>query len=298
MIPAVTPHFGGIWEAGVKLAKTHLKKIIGKNALTFEEFTTLLTEIEAMLNSRPMMEYSTDPEDLRVLTPAMLLTGKEMRMLPLREPGICHEELPEAIEMSKSGVICVKSVSRRWKALENRKAIFWKRWVKEYLPTLQSRKKWAHERRDLKVGDLVLLAEDKLAPLHWGMGRVLEVYTGVDFKCRCVKLLTSTGVQTRGVAKCRLMPIDIPNEQEFAEERARVSALKGNSETNPITEFTHEPEIDVEDKVESVEDEVEELAIVPEKYNHRIGTKARRAPIKNTRVLRSQVIKSLSSESE
>ena len=53
-IPECTPHFGGLWEATVKSVKTHLKHVIGKTKLNFDEFSTVLTEVEACLNSRPL----------------------------------------------------------------------------------------------------------------------------------------------------------------------------------------------------------------------------------------------------
>lgn len=67
--PPSAPHFGGIWEAGVKSVKGHLQKVLKDSTLTFEEFTTLLTQIEACLNSRPLTALSNDPDDLEALNP-------------------------------------------------------------------------------------------------------------------------------------------------------------------------------------------------------------------------------------
>lgn len=69
-IPAYSPHFGGLWEAGVKLVKHHLKRVAGNTLLTYKSCYTLLVQIKAVLNSRPLTPLSTDPADLTPHTPA------------------------------------------------------------------------------------------------------------------------------------------------------------------------------------------------------------------------------------
>jgi len=72
--PPSSPHFGGLWEAGVKLTKSLILKSIGTQRLTGEELTTLLTQIKATLNSHPLCPLSNDPTDLEALTPSHFLT--------------------------------------------------------------------------------------------------------------------------------------------------------------------------------------------------------------------------------
>ncbi|XP_066596270.1 uncharacterized protein [Prorops nasuta] len=93
-IPPNTPHYGGLWEAGVTSTKYHLKRIIGERVLTYEEMTTLLVEIEACLNSRPLCPLTNEPDDLRVLTPGNFLIGTSAMIIP-------DEELPLNIPINR-----------------------------------------------------------------------------------------------------------------------------------------------------------------------------------------------------
>lgn len=79
--PPSAPHFDGIWEAGVKSAKTHLYKL-GKNSSTYEEFSTLLIQIEACMNSRPLCPMNDDPNNLEILTPGHFLIGSSLLAPP------------------------------------------------------------------------------------------------------------------------------------------------------------------------------------------------------------------------
>lgn len=188
-IPPGAPHFGGLWEAGVKSIKYHLKRIIGQANLTFEELTTTLTQIEAVLNSRPLCALSSDPEDFNPLTPGHFLIGNA----PL--------SLPE-LDWSSAKV----SHLSRWQYLQKLRHDFWKRWVSEYLPRLQQRSKWKIEQPSIRTGDLVLLKDDTIPPSGWKFARIVETHPGKDSNVRVVTLRTPYTTLKRPITKICLLP--------------------------------------------------------------------------------------------
>ena len=83
MIPEKSPHFGGLWEAAVKSAKFHLKRIVGLQHLTFEEFTTITCQVEACLNSRPLLAITShDIDGVSTLTSGHFLIGRPLTAYP------------------------------------------------------------------------------------------------------------------------------------------------------------------------------------------------------------------------
>ncbi|XP_022165266.1 uncharacterized protein LOC111030183 [Myzus persicae] len=124
--PLAAPHFGGIWEAGIKSVKNHLKHVIGQQVLTYEEFLTLITRIEGILNSRPITPSSSDPHDLSALTPGHFLIGQPIHAIP--EPDTTDVQINRL---------------NRWQLIRQCHQSYWKRWSREYLSTLQGRQKWS-----------------------------------------------------------------------------------------------------------------------------------------------------------
>ena len=114
-IPPSAPHFGGLWEAGVKSMKTHLLRVAGPRKLTYEEFATLLVEIELVLNSRPLGPASGDIEDLDILTPAHFLIGGPLLAPP--QPYDAEANLDHAAH---------------WQLVKRMRDHFWARWSREY----------------------------------------------------------------------------------------------------------------------------------------------------------------------
>lgn len=89
-IPPASSHFGGLWEAGVKSMKTHLRRVLAICTMTVEEMITVLAQIESCLNSRPICPMTDDAEDLDVLTPNHFLTGQQL--IPIAEQDLSRSQ--------------------------------------------------------------------------------------------------------------------------------------------------------------------------------------------------------------
>jgi Family of unknown function (DUF5641)/Integrase zinc binding domain len=182
--PPGAPHQGGLWEAAVKSTKYHLRRVIGQHTLTISEFITLLCQVEACLNSRPLCPISPDPEDFDVLTPGHFIVGGPLTALP--EPDVT--------------TVRVNRLSR-WEQVQQMLQHFWKRWSAEYLTTLQQRNKWLRKEENVKIGDLVLLHDDQLPASHWKMGRIQDVHPGSDGLVRVVSVKFKNSILKRPITK-------------------------------------------------------------------------------------------------
>lgn len=213
--PPAAPHFGGLWEAGVKSVKTHLKKMDG-TTFTFEEFATVLAQIEACLNSRPLCPMSDDPSDLRILTPAHFLIGNSLTTM---SDCSIDKENPNLLT--------------RWKLVEQKKKEFWEHWSQEYLTRLQQRPKWLKARENLEVGDLVLVSDETTASQKWPMGRIIQVFPGNDGIVRVAKIKTMFGETTRPIVKLRLLPNPQPHQEITTQIQAPPDPKTTNDTENP-----------------------------------------------------------------
>lgn len=189
-IPPRSPHFGGLWEAAVRSAKHHLYRVSSDASLTFEEATTLLIQIEAILNSRPITPLSSDPNDCSYLTPGHFLIGDSLISYP--EPDLQH--LPT-------------NRLSRWQYVERTRQQFWKRWSAEYLHQLQQRTKWKrNEGPPIETGQLVVVKEEGLPPQAWLLSRITEVHPGADNVVRTATVKTARGIFKRPASKLCVLP--------------------------------------------------------------------------------------------
>ncbi|XP_011858073.1 PREDICTED: uncharacterized protein LOC105555658, partial [Vollenhovia emeryi] len=174
-IPPHAPHFGGIWEAAVKVAKRRLYTVTKGRVLTFEECSTLLSQIEAIMNSRPLMPLSSDPNDLSALTPAHFLIGDSL-IQPAQH---------DFTEISENRLT-------HWQNRQRLLQQFWIRFHKEYLNELQPRTKWTASGDNIELNTVVLIKEDHTPPLQWALGRITALHPGQDGVVRVVTVKTQS----------------------------------------------------------------------------------------------------------
>ncbi|XP_064106577.1 uncharacterized protein LOC135215610 [Macrobrachium nipponense] len=164
--PPGASHFGGAWERLIGNVRRVLDVVLGTQQLDYEGLCTLFCEVEATVNSRPLTIVTSDSRDPAPLTPNKLLNMGE-------SPAGCH--------------VATGSYSKqRWKQVQHMAEQFWARWKREYLSGLQQRQKWFKERRNVRVGDIVLMVNESVARCHWPLARVVQTKAGKDGLVRTV----------------------------------------------------------------------------------------------------------------
>ena len=182
--PPLASHMGGVWECVIGSICKILLALLGQQLVNEEMLHTAMAEAQGILYSRPLAPVSGDPKDLEPLTPNHLLLLQGNPNLP---PGVFTEE----DTYSKC----------RWQNVQYIADIFWKRWLKEYLSTLQLRKKWYNPRHCFAVNDLVLVMDDGTHRGEWSLARITEVHHGRDGYVSSVRVRTRSLMLVRPITK-------------------------------------------------------------------------------------------------
>ena len=172
------PHssnMGGTWERMIRTVRNALEPLLLQAGSQLDEETlrTLLTEVECIINSRPLsVDNLCDAKAPEPLNPNHLLTMKPKRVLP--PPG----------KFQRADMYC----SRRWRTVQYFANEFWLRWRGGYLQMLQVRQKCVQPKRNLAVGDIVISKESESTRNKWPLGKVEPVYPSDDGYVRKVRL--------------------------------------------------------------------------------------------------------------
>ena len=184
--PPQASHMGGVWERQIRTTRRVLTGLSREQQLSDDNLQTLMTTCEGIINNRPLTAASSDPNDLEALTPNHLLM--------LRPAAITPGPTYDADALRKT-----------WRQVQHLTELFWERWTREYLPLLRTRTKWQEPRRNVAVGDVVMIMDHPLPRDQWKLGRVEEIKPGDDGRVRVVRLRTQGGELTRPVSKLCLL---------------------------------------------------------------------------------------------
>lgn len=165
-------HMGGVWERMIGIVRRILDNmLINTKELTHDVIVTLMAEVCAIVNSRPLVPISTDVNNPDVLSPATLLTLKSE----------FQEQLVEPLDLKDM-------LRSQWKRAKHLSDTFWCRWRKEFLQSLQKRIKWKSDQDNISVGDVVILRNQEVGRIYWPLGRVNRVFPSPDGRVRKVEV--------------------------------------------------------------------------------------------------------------
>ena len=152
----------------------------------------MFAEVENIINSRPLTKLSDEVADAEALSPNHLL--------------LMAGNIPSSWRDFGSGDV----IRKRWKLVQNLSNAFWERWVREFLPELNSRRKWNSETRNLVPGEVVALHDEQLKSARgmWPLARVLEVFPSSDGLIRKVKLRFRGSEILRPISKLVALELD------------------------------------------------------------------------------------------
>ena len=162
---ADAPWQNGVSEALIKSTKRAITAAIGESILTFSELQTVCYETANLLNERPIGRHPTSPDD-KYLCPNDLLLGRSTSEIP-------------------SGPFAYTAdPRRRFEFVQMVTDNFWRKWIRDYFPSLLIQQKWHTAHRNLKVGDVVLIQDSNLIRSQWKLGKVSKTFEGQDGKVR------------------------------------------------------------------------------------------------------------------
>ncbi|XP_062555750.1 uncharacterized protein LOC134220664 [Armigeres subalbatus] len=188
--PPMAPHMGGSWERLIRTVKKNMLSVCTTKNLSDEVLRNLLTEIENVVNSRPLTHVPVDDDSGPALTPNHFLVGSSNGSKPLTDIDNTGHALKQNL--------CTSQI------LAN---LYWKRWVSDYLPEITRRSKWFQPTKPIVVGDIVVIAGPRSPRNCWPKGRVISTTPSRDGQTRSATVKTISGVYERPVAKLAILDV-------------------------------------------------------------------------------------------
>ncbi|XP_070855260.1 uncharacterized protein [Drosophila suzukii] len=164
-----------------------LKSISPNANYNDERLKNAFISAEHVISSRPLTFVSLEAEDDDALTPNHLLLGSADGF----KPPLANESNPR----------------QRWRQASELADLFWRRWVKEYMPIITTRSKWFPKRHPLTVGDVVIVVDENLPRNLWPKGRITEIVTAKDGQVRSATIKTQHGIMVRPATKTAVLDV-------------------------------------------------------------------------------------------
>ncbi|XP_065075283.1 uncharacterized protein LOC135699027 [Ochlerotatus camptorhynchus] len=188
--PPLAPHMGGSWERLIRTVKSNLMAVCTTRKPSDEVLRNTLTEIESVVNSRPLTHVPEDDDSAPALTPNHFLLGSSNGTKPLVTSNDCRFALKQ-----------------NWCTSQILANLFWKRWVTDYLPEITRRSKWFQSTKPIATGDVVIIVDPKMPRSCWPKGRVINTTASRDGQVRSVTVKTASGVYERPAAKIAVLDV-------------------------------------------------------------------------------------------
>lgn len=235
------PWWGGMFERLVKSTKRCLRKAIGRAKLTYDELLTTLTEVEMILNSRPLSYMASDDVE-EPLTPSHLILGRRVINLPTY-----HEHDDGDFHLSQD--VLNRRMQHFHKVLDH----FWRRWQREYLLSLRDCHRYSkggNVKDKLCPGDMVVLYDESKRRGFWKIAKVEKLIRGADEQVRGAVIRIPSRVTGRTSTLRR------PVNQLYPLEIACTEVPETNG--NPESDNSTESPVTLDDTVttEDVEPEI------------------------------------------
>ena len=221
-IPARSPHWGGVYERMIGLMKSVLKKVLGRSLVMLVELSTLVKEIQAVLNDRPLTVINPDVHELQPLTPNHLLFG--FNITPLPHPSLDSEEYDPDFGDAHA-------ISRAQHHRTTLYRHFLQRFHSEYLSLLRETHAFSNNARHfttplIKDGDIVLVADTDTPRHRWSLGVVTKLLRGSDALCRAAVVRTAHGLTTRSLIKLFPLELSVSTEEKADSVHANEQSLE------------------------------------------------------------------------
>ncbi|UYV62603.1 hypothetical protein LAZ67_2001287, partial [Cordylochernes scorpioides] len=211
-----------------------LFRILGQTSLGYEELSTVMCDVESLMNTRPLTYLTEESEDLAPLTPSLFLHE-------VREVGVPDLDL-----------IDNQTLSRKYQYIKRVREDLRERFRIEYFGFLRQETRRLKTTIPLKVGDMVLIGQESLKRLHWPLARIIQLYPGKDGLVRVAKVKTSSGDKIRPIQK--LYNLEITPEircRDPLTERSPTQEVRLTTEEDPLTSQQEQHHIDTPNVVSS-----------------------------------------------